>query len=118
MKIQMMIQKMMKVSMKIKSNLIKFHEDYTEKDWRNDWPLIDSMIEFVPLAERETLKDSIIATINNKTHTVEERNKIIESLFAPYVNLDSFAKMSKFKLIKLGVRMKVHQLRSRGGKKR
>ena len=97
--------------MKTKSNLIKFHKDYTEKDWPKDWPLIDSMMEFVPLAERESLKDSIIATINNKAHTVKERNKIVESLFAPYINLDSFAKISKWKLIKMGTRMKVHQLR-------
>jgi len=110
----MKIQKMMmKVSMKHKTHLIKFHEDYTEKDLRKDLPLIESMMEFVPLAERESLEDAIIATINNKAHTVKERNKIVESLFAPYLNLQNLSKISKIKLIKMGVKMKSHQLRSK-----
>lgn len=100
------------VSMKNKIDSVKFHEDYTLKDWRKDLPVMESLMKFVPIDERKSLEDAIIDTINNKTHTTKERKEIVGSLFSPYLNLENLKKIKKWDLLKMGVKMNIHKLKS------
>lgn len=107
-------------NMSSRVNEIRFSNDYSKQDFLDDCEAYDLLLELAPETERKQAQNDIIAIINNKSWSLEQKQGAVSAQLFSYATPENISKLPKRKVLrlmaiqgKLGMKEKVKGFRNR-----